>query len=503
MIKNNFYNKINTLVKTKFKFFVFIIIFVSGIVTFSVNAALTFDHLGGYAWSDTIGWVSMSCKTGGPTGNDICASNNYEVVINQTTKVLSGHAWSDNIGWVSFNSADVSGCPSAPCTPTLTGTGLSGFAKALSGGTAESGGWDGYIDLSSVGLNGVTGFSGYAWGSDVIGWLDMSGVVYVYPSATVTLNAIPNHVSYGKKSVVYSTTTNATACDINGNPPWPNNPGLLPASTDTEDLIVTTNYALTCVGLGSPLPGVTATTTVNVCPQATPIWNGSSCVDGPENITTIEGQYTPTGDLKVTCTNSTSYTVTKGGLPFTSGTIPTLAQTTITIPITIAGNYQSFCIRTDANTKDTSDPSIILPYYTTPPTPIVSLKASPTTMSANSPTVLSWTIAYPGSIQSPERTCTLTAKPVCSNGVCNPAQLVASTTINTAIQTESTDTNDQSGSRPISPTALNVVTDIPNWKTSGKKTFILDKSMDFKIDCGSEPNASQGVRILVTSSTEG
>lgn len=199
----------------------FIIIFVSGIVTFSVNAALTFDHLGGYAWSDTIGWVSMSCKTGGPTGNDICASNNYEVVINQTTKELSGHAWSDNIGWVSFNSEDASDWPISTVYSETYRNRVVWFCKSVRWNSRV--GWLGWVILiwKFVGLNGTTGFSGYAWGSDVIGWLDMSGVVYVYPSATVTLNAIPNHISYGKKSVVYSTTTNATACDINGNPPWP------------------------------------------------------------------------------------------------------------------------------------------------------------------------------------------------------------------------------------------------------------------------------------------
>jgi hypothetical protein len=42
-----------------------------------------------------------------------------------------------------------------------------------------------------------------------------------------------------------------------------------------------------------------------------------------------------------------------------------------------------------------------------------------------------------------------------------------------------------------------------DWKTTGKKTLILNKSMDFMLNCGSGANESQGVRVLVTNSVEG
>ena len=55
---------------------------------------------------------------------------------------------------------------------------LVGWLKALSGGSAQSGGWDGWIHLHGTGygveLQEDSTFSGYAWGSDVIGWLDFS-----------------------------------------------------------------------------------------------------------------------------------------------------------------------------------------------------------------------------------------------------------------------------------------------------------------------------------------
>ena len=117
----------------------------------------------GYAWSDTIGWISLS---GGSYGITVSGSG-----------TLSGYAWSDNIGWVSANSSDLSGCPTAPCSATIDENGnLSGWLKAVSGGSAQSGGWDGFISLSGSGYGpsrqASGSFSGYAWGDINVGWLD-------------------------------------------------------------------------------------------------------------------------------------------------------------------------------------------------------------------------------------------------------------------------------------------------------------------------------------------
>lgn len=127
----------------------------------------------GHAWSDTIGWISMNCIDGGPTGNNICASSNYGLSVDASGNI-TGYAWSDNLGWVSANE---SSCPSGTCQPKILGGAMSGWLKALAGGSAESGGWDGWISLSGAGYGptlqpgGV--FSGFAWGSDVVGWVDM------------------------------------------------------------------------------------------------------------------------------------------------------------------------------------------------------------------------------------------------------------------------------------------------------------------------------------------
>ena len=131
-------------------------------------------NLSGYAWSDTIGWISFSCQDDGS-----CATSNYGMSMDANGN-LSGYAWSDNIGWISADPSDVSGCPSGSCAPQVAGGVASGWLKALSGGSAQSGGWDGWISLGGTGY-GVTennsgSFSGWAWGDTDVGWVSFSGV---------------------------------------------------------------------------------------------------------------------------------------------------------------------------------------------------------------------------------------------------------------------------------------------------------------------------------------
>jgi hypothetical protein len=148
----------------------------------------------GWAWSDTIGWIDLNCSNLG-----VCGSNSFGLSADTVNGTLSGYAWSDNVGWISANSSDLSGCPSAPCTATLGASALSGWLKAVSGGSAQSGGWDGYIALSdtdtgdgfSYGVSyGAGNFSGYGWGSTNVGWVDFSLAHTTYntctPSTTYT-----------------------------------------------------------------------------------------------------------------------------------------------------------------------------------------------------------------------------------------------------------------------------------------------------------------------------
>ena len=138
----------------------------------------------GYAWSDNIGWVSM-------TG----------VSIDSATGKLSGYAWSDNLGWIRFD-------PPAPypANPqysakldSITGstTTVSGWAQIDNlKNSPNTGGWINMKDMAgtaySVNVNLGTGlFSGYAW-NDQIGWFDFSHVV-IAACANVCTNGATNY----------------------------------------------------------------------------------------------------------------------------------------------------------------------------------------------------------------------------------------------------------------------------------------------------------------------
>jgi len=156
--------------------------------------------LSGYAWSSNIGWISFNPSDGATVALSTSSP------CSTTAACLTGYAWSPNIGWVEFG--NLSGFPGSGGNVTVnmsTGA-VSGWARACAGTvsgdcssmTSRADGWDGWIELSDSGSNakhptvtGLTGtatssqgislnpssgaFSGYAWGSNVVGWLSFSG----------------------------------------------------------------------------------------------------------------------------------------------------------------------------------------------------------------------------------------------------------------------------------------------------------------------------------------
>lgn len=176
----------------------------------------------GFAWSENIGWVSFNSLNCDIDGNGFidtnamvlgCGGNNttdqvFDYGVNlDASNNLSGYAWSSNIGWISFQLSDVASCPSGGiCQPRLSGSNFFGWARALSYG----GGWDGWIKLRKdptdagenygVSLSGAD-FNGFAWGSDVVGWLSFNcsdtgtcGVGHdykVYINIPPTVNPLP------------------------------------------------------------------------------------------------------------------------------------------------------------------------------------------------------------------------------------------------------------------------------------------------------------------------
>lgn len=127
------------------------------------------DGLSGWAWSSNIGWI----QTRGTAVNGDAFGVGYD----SFTENFSGYAWSSNIGWIHFSPAGpYPAGPSHGVRFDEASSRLVGWARALSYG----GGWDGWIKMSdtnhTVSVNGNGQLSGYAWGDDVVGWVDFSGV---------------------------------------------------------------------------------------------------------------------------------------------------------------------------------------------------------------------------------------------------------------------------------------------------------------------------------------
>lgn len=185
------------------------------------------DNVTGYAWSENIGWISFNNTN---TGGGI--SYGVDIVENASgVGVLSGYAWSENIGWITFNRT-VAGTPpnndvgavysalayidgsnklqgwaraTTACDNTNDGDCIdTGSGEGVGAGT-NSGGWDGWIRFnnnSTYGLTlvpqlGTSYFTGWAWGSDVIGWISSNnstgggGTVYKV-ATTFELNLPPS-----------------------------------------------------------------------------------------------------------------------------------------------------------------------------------------------------------------------------------------------------------------------------------------------------------------------
>lgn len=139
----------------------------------------------------SIGWISFSgsncggtsCNgttctgTGFPSGCPNGSYADYGVTITNQgdgTANLGGYAWSDNLGWITFNQSELSGCPSGTCAAKLdiSSGKITGWARVCAvfqsgcSGTLKSntelGGWDGWIKLSGTTSDGHN----YGWTID-------------------------------------------------------------------------------------------------------------------------------------------------------------------------------------------------------------------------------------------------------------------------------------------------------------------------------------------------
>ncbi|MFZ2072098.1 MAG: hypothetical protein WAV10_00210 [Minisyncoccia bacterium] len=249
----------------------------------------------GYAWSDTVGWISFSnCVN--PATLSTCTGVGYGVKYNSTSGDVTGYAWSPNIGWVKFGGLSgfpVGGSSQTNANINLTTGKLTGWVKSVSGGTTNAGGWDGWINLSSTSpvygpsFNMTTGVgSGFAWGSTVVGWIDFS-LVRIIPANVPLLFLRANNDQVGTTIILGNSVTLSSVGDklnsgVAGTANWSGDK-TCPGSLTTPNVHVTftptslgsTTYTLTCPTITSG--NISSSVTVSVV-------NPTSCNnDGIQN----------------------------------------------------------------------------------------------------------------------------------------------------------------------------------------------------------------------------
>jgi hypothetical protein len=265
------------------------------LIVASSPVALAQAPIAGWAWSDTLGWISLNCSD-----LSSCGSISYGLARDNSNQI-TGYAWSDYAGWISAMPTDLVGCPFGTCEFAVASDGtVSGWLKVLN----AQNGWDGWISLRNTGY-GVTHnageLSGWAWGDAVTGWLLFSadqpcamtagnfcdGNAWKYRAAncavttivadcgpggcssvtnqcvsppapvsllagTSILKVTPSLVQPGQSSTVSWDIANATSCTVTGNGDvWSGTSGSHPTSAIEAGV----RYDLACVGPGGSLDG--------------------------------------------------------------------------------------------------------------------------------------------------------------------------------------------------------------------------------------------------------
>ena len=294
------------------------------------------QNVSGFAWSDTIGYISFNSTSDG-------SATSYGVNIDTGTGAFSGNAWSSKIdttmipnqggiGWISFDRAVTGNPPGSPYqtgvstdpiakVDTTTGN-VTGWARALASCTQDAlgnlspspcvtnpnaGGWDGWIKLAKdpadsgstygVKINPADGkFSGYAWGGakvlpsgdsdptgvSVIGWINFAGTAqdsstYAVQGPVLTALCTSNFDCTGGKLCNISTG----ACVVPGQTCGPGSSCGIGQSCNGSNMCISTGGP--CTSNAQCVSGQVCNLTTSTCVAPT----GGSCT---ANVDCIGGQ---------------------------------------------------------------------------------------------------------------------------------------------------------------------------------------------------------------------
>ena len=360
MIKKTFFKTIALCVAMAI---VLTIISLSTKPTFRTVSADLGDNVFGHAWSDNIGWIKMNSCDSDLSGNatNCPLYNNFGVNINATTGAVSGYAWSSNVGWISFgsnNTSGVGGGTNASMTMNSGGTigTFSGWARVFSG-VAGSGGFDGWIRLASDSSDGIQNYYpsgntngtqgvtynkstgkivGYAWGGDVIGWIQFGGT---NTDGTVSTA----NVTYGIATPVAFTFNLA----VTGSFTIPSPPIAATYTTPNANVVIAGDnpktVTLAIVSVTGPASAGTANFVVSLSSPATCTATCNKTISVSTTASTIPGTYviTVSASAPLETTKTDTFTVTVQSNFVGACTTESLAPYYVNKPITRKLNITS------------------------------------------------------------------------------------------------------------------------------------------------------------------
>jgi hypothetical protein len=143
----------------------------------------------GYAFSDMPNSADQQITAtnnygGRGLGKIEMSGADYQVKLSSTGQ-FSGYAWNGFGGYASFGGVSVQSACLANPDSICDVTGDFVFIAARNAPVNVSGGWDGIVRTNGAwdkpvklgkAVNGVRTMSGFAWGGDVVGWVDFSNV---------------------------------------------------------------------------------------------------------------------------------------------------------------------------------------------------------------------------------------------------------------------------------------------------------------------------------------
>ena len=240
----------------------------------------------------------------------------------------------------------------------------------------------------------------------------------------------------------------------------------------------------------------------------TPLALGSTCssntswsilsqkCEGPEVVSiSVTGRhyYNSPEALYFSCAHATDFRITKDGSPFFPYDTKTPfagTPTELTVPLTLSGSYGVICIAGDVE----SDPVVEEYDASAPVVSSMSFDMYPGTTVRGGRVVTSWRIATPP--VSPA--CQLIANAVCTNNECTDEQNEAALVLQETIDSDNTDVGDRTIVEAVA-TIHPSQEGLPTPYAYGKKTFTIDATTDFTLDCGGEKVLRK--RVWITNNT--